>query len=57
GAPRPGSARHRAAVRRRRVTLGVAGVLVAAAVGVGAWYASADGEDQAPQDTHSTSAP
>ncbi|WP_416519218.1 serine/threonine-protein kinase [Streptomyces achromogenes] len=57
GAPRPGSARHRAAVRRRRVTLGVAGVLVAAAVGVGAWYASADGEDQAPRDTHSTSAP
>ncbi|MBK3521269.1 serine/threonine protein kinase, partial [Streptomyces sp. MBT70] len=54
---RPGSARHRAAVRRRRVTLGVAGVLVAAAVGVGAWFASADGEDQAPQDTHSTSAP
>ncbi|GHH13243.1 serine/threonine-protein kinase [Streptomyces rubradiris] len=57
GAPRPGSARHRAAVRRRRVTLGVAGVLVAAAVGVGAWFASADGDDQAPQDTHSTSAP
>ncbi|GAA2234959.1 serine/threonine-protein kinase [Streptomyces nogalater] len=57
GAPRPGSARHRAAVRRRRVTLGVAGVLVAAAVGVGVWFASADGEDQAPPDTHSTSAP
>ncbi|MFF4710374.1 serine/threonine-protein kinase [Streptomyces eurythermus] len=57
GAPRPGSARHRAAVRRRRVTLGVAGVLVAAVVGVGAWYASADGEDQAPRDTHSTSSP
>ncbi|MDN3262486.1 serine/threonine-protein kinase [Streptomyces sp. CSDS2] len=57
GAPRPGSARHRAAVRRRRVTLGVAGVLVAAAVGVGAWFASGDGDDQAPQDTHSTSAP
>ncbi|WP_318203262.1 serine/threonine-protein kinase [Streptomyces sp. SCL15-4] len=59
GAPRPGSARHRAAVRRRRVTLGVAGVVVAAAVGVGAWLASSDGdgEDQAPRDTHSTSAP
>ncbi|MEU2437572.1 serine/threonine-protein kinase [Streptomyces rubradiris] len=58
GAPRPGSARHRVAVRRRRVTLGVAGVLVAAAVGVGAWFASADGDDgQAPRDTHSTSAP
>jgi serine/threonine-protein kinase len=26
-------------------------------VGVGAWFASADGEDQAPRDTHSTSAP
>ncbi|CAL9309396.1 serine/threonine-protein kinase [Streptomyces sp. SudanB182_2057] len=58
GAPRPGSARHRVAVRRRRVTLGVAGVLVAAAVGVGAWFAAADGDDgRAPQDTHSTSAP
>ncbi|MER6471107.1 serine/threonine-protein kinase [Streptomyces collinus] len=56
GAPRPGSARHRATVRRRRITLGVAGVAVAALVGVGAWWA-ASGEDQPPQDTHSTSAP
>ncbi|MFF7972874.1 protein kinase [Streptomyces sp. NPDC007905] len=56
GAPRPGSARHRAAVRRRRITLGVAGVAVAAVVGVGAWWATS-GEDQPPQDTHSTSAP
>ncbi|MFF8730190.1 serine/threonine-protein kinase [Streptomyces sp. NPDC015171] len=57
GAPRPGSARHRATVRRRRITLGVAGVAVAAAVGVGAWLASGDGDEQPPQETHSTSAP
>jgi serine/threonine-protein kinase len=57
GAPRPGSARHRAAVRRRRITLGVAGVVVAAAVGVGAYWASSGGDDQPAQDTHSTSAP
>ncbi|MER6069326.1 serine/threonine-protein kinase [Streptomyces sp. NPDC001817] len=57
GAPRPGSARHRAAVRRRRVTLGVAGVVLAAAVGVGAWWASGDGDSDAPQNIHSTSAP
>ncbi|MFB7502630.1 serine/threonine-protein kinase [Streptomyces broussonetiae] len=58
GAPRPGSARHRAAMRRRRITLGVAGVVVAAVVGVGAWLASSGGGDQQPaQDTHSTSAP
>ncbi|ARP70497.1 serine/threonine protein kinase [Streptomyces pluripotens] len=56
GAPRPGSARHRAAVRRRRITLGVAGVAVAAAVGVGAWWATSS-DEQPQQDTHSTSAP
>ncbi|MFD4971428.1 serine/threonine-protein kinase, partial [Streptomyces sp. NPDC058424] len=38
GAPRPGSAaRHRAAARRRRVTLGVAGVVVAGVLGAGVW--------------------
>ncbi|MEU2716758.1 serine/threonine-protein kinase [Streptomyces sp. NPDC007205] len=57
GAPRPGSARHRAAVRRRRVTLGVAGVVLAALVGVGAWLASGDGDDHPAPATHSTSAP
>ncbi|GGY66549.1 serine/threonine-protein kinase PkaB [Streptomyces olivaceoviridis] len=58
GAPRPGSARHKAAVRRRRVTLGVAGVVVAAAVAVGAWFASSGGDDDQPAPgTHSTSAP
>ncbi|WP_327137047.1 serine/threonine protein kinase [Streptomyces sp. NBC_01340] len=44
GAPRPGSARHRASARRRRITLGVAGVVLAAAVGVGTWLATS-GED------------
>ncbi|MEU2338706.1 serine/threonine-protein kinase [Streptomyces sp. NPDC006654] len=57
GAPRPGSARHRAAARRRRVTLAVAGVLVAAVVGVGAWLASSDDDSPPPQNTHTTSPP
>ncbi|MGW0763908.1 serine/threonine-protein kinase [Streptomyces sp. NPDC002676] len=57
GAPRPGSARHRVAVRRRRVTLGVAGVAVAAVVAVGAYLASSGGDDHPPQDTHTTSTP
>ncbi|MFF5407973.1 serine/threonine-protein kinase [Streptomyces misionensis] len=56
GAPRPGSARHRAAVRRRRITLGVAGAVVAALVAVGGWWASGS-DDQPPRDTHSTSTP
>ncbi|QTD98864.1 serine/threonine-protein kinase [Streptomyces cyanogenus] len=58
GTPRPGSARHKAAVRRRRVTLGVAGVVVAAVVAVGAWLASSGGDEDRPAPaTHSTSAP
>ncbi|MFF9088106.1 serine/threonine-protein kinase [Streptomyces sp. NPDC014991] len=57
GAPRPGSARHRAAVRRRRITLGVAGAALAAVVGVGVWLASADGDDPPPPPSHSSSAP
>lgn len=58
GAPRPGSARHKAAVRRRRVTLGVAGLVVAAVVAAGAWFASSGGDDDQPAPaTHSTSAP
>ncbi|MFB7493861.1 serine/threonine-protein kinase [Streptomyces sp. NPDC056161] len=58
GAPRPGSARHRAAARRRRVTLGVAGVVLAAAVGVGAWLAtSGDGTDATPGSTRTSTAP
>ncbi|MFD5078470.1 serine/threonine-protein kinase [Streptomyces sp. NPDC058371] len=51
GAPRPGSARHRASARRRRITLGVAGTILAAAVGVGTWIAtSGDGAGATPQD-------
>ncbi|MEU9285064.1 serine/threonine-protein kinase [Streptomyces sp. NPDC048275] len=52
GAPRPGSARHRASARRRRITLGVAGVVLVAAVGVGTWLAtSGDDAEGTPQDT------
>ncbi|TPQ20202.1 serine/threonine-protein kinase [Streptomyces sporangiiformans] len=52
GAPRPGSARHRAMARRRRVTLGTAAVVLAAAIGVGTWVAtSGDNADATPQDT------
>ncbi|MET8807155.1 serine/threonine-protein kinase [Streptomyces sp. NPDC004546] len=57
GAPRPGSARHKAAVRRRRVTLGVAGVVLAAVLGVGAWFASSGGDDDPTPTTHPTSTP
>ncbi|OLZ69993.1 serine/threonine protein kinase [Streptomyces sp. IMTB 2501] len=57
GAPRPGSAKHRATVRRRRITLGVAGLAVAAVVGVGAYLASSGGDGGPAQDTHSTSTP
>lgn len=52
GAPRPGSARHRAATRRRRITLGAAAVALLAAVGVGTWAAtSGDEPGGAPTDT------
>ncbi|RZU37195.1 serine/threonine-protein kinase [Streptomyces sp. BK022] len=57
GAPRPGSARHRAAARRRRITLTVAGVLLAAAVGAGAWAATSGGDETPPPAQSSTSAP
>ncbi|AIR98692.1 serine/threonine-protein kinase [Streptomyces glaucescens] len=51
GAPRPGSARNRAAARRRRLALGAAAVAVAAAVGAGTWLAtSGDEPGGAPQD-------
>ncbi|MEV8309468.1 serine/threonine-protein kinase [Streptomyces flavidovirens] len=57
GERRPGSARHKAdAVRRRRLVLGGAAVLVAAAVGVGGWLAATgEGADQAPQDSERSS--
>ncbi|MEU0780212.1 serine/threonine-protein kinase [Streptomyces sp. NPDC006173] len=52
GAPRPGSARHRASARRRRITLGAAAVALVAAVGVGTWLAtSGDDPGANPQDT------
>ncbi|MEW2161810.1 serine/threonine-protein kinase [Streptomyces sp. NPDC007084] len=52
GAPRPGSARHRASARRRRITLGAAAVALVAAVGVGTWLAtSGDDSGTPPQDT------
>ncbi|MEW2548337.1 serine/threonine-protein kinase [Streptomyces sp. NPDC047002] len=57
GAPRPGSAKsHKAAaVRKRRLTLGVgAGVLVVA-LGVGGWLATSG--DDTPQDTKQSSRP
>ncbi|MGX4691868.1 serine/threonine-protein kinase [Streptomyces sp. JNUCC 63] len=55
GAPRPGSARHRAAARRRRLTLGGAGVVLAAVVGAGAWWAASG--DDAPSRPPADSAP
>ncbi|MEU0601731.1 protein kinase [Streptomyces sp. NPDC006393] len=52
GAPRPGSARNRSAARRRRITLSVAGLVLVAAVGAGAWWAtSGDAPASEPQDT------
>ncbi|MFC7309814.1 serine/threonine-protein kinase [Streptomyces monticola] len=51
GSPRPGSARHRAEARRRRLTLGAAAVALVAAVGVGSWLAtSGDDADATPKD-------
>ncbi|MFI6349579.1 serine/threonine-protein kinase [Streptomyces sp. NPDC050560] len=56
GAPRPGSARNRPGGNgRRRVIIGASAVVLAAAVGIGAWAASS-GDDATPSDrsTHST---
>ncbi|MBA9046141.1 MULTISPECIES: serine/threonine-protein kinase [Streptomyces] len=57
GAPRPGSAKHRAAVRRRRITLGVAGVAVAALVSAGAWWATSDSPQDTPPPASTSSTP
>jgi serine/threonine-protein kinase len=52
GAPRPGSARHRATTRRRRLVVGIAGLVLVAAAGVGIWAAtSGDDAGASPQDT------
>ncbi|MER5949164.1 serine/threonine-protein kinase [Streptomyces sp. NPDC001904] len=56
GAPRPGSARNRHSARRRRITLGVAGVVLVAVVGGGIWAVSSGGDDRPPSD-HQNSAP
>ncbi|TQK44912.1 serine/threonine protein kinase [Streptomyces sp. SLBN-118] len=57
GQRRPGSARHKSdAVRKRRITLGVAALAVAAAVGVGGWLATSDdGGEAPPQDSKQSS--
>ncbi|MGW0772536.1 serine/threonine-protein kinase [Streptomyces sp. NPDC002835] len=58
GQRRPGSARNRAAaLRRRRITLGVAALAVAAAVGVGGWLAAGGDDGQAPPQDNRQSAP
>lgn len=51
GAARPGSARHRASARRRRITLGVAGAVLVAAAGIGTWAATSGDDADTPQDT------
>ncbi|KUN59635.1 serine/threonine protein kinase [Streptomyces canus] len=52
GAPRPGSARHRATTRRRRLAVGAAAIVLVAAAGVGVWAAtSGDDAGASPQDT------
>ncbi|MFD5481874.1 serine/threonine-protein kinase [Streptomyces hawaiiensis] len=57
GAPRPGSARNRAATRRRRVALGAGAVALAAAIGVGAWLTSSGDDSSAPPQDTRNSAP
>ncbi|MFH8563690.1 serine/threonine-protein kinase [Streptomyces sp. NPDC017988] len=52
GAARPGSAKHRASARRRRITLGVAGVVLVAVAGVGTWVATS-GDDTPPDSGNS----
>lgn len=57
GAPRPGSARNRVIARRRRVTLGLAALVLTAAVGVGAWLAASGDDSGAPPQDTKNSAP
>ncbi|WP_329019702.1 protein kinase domain-containing protein [Streptomyces sp. NBC_00690] len=65
GQPRPGSARNKpgkagvrsSAVRKRRITLGVASLAVITAVSIGGWLATADGEPASPpKDSKSSTA-
>lgn len=57
GTPRPGSARNRALARRRRVALGAGAVVLAAAVGVGAWLSTSGDDASAPPQDTKNSAP
>ncbi|MFI5723760.1 serine/threonine-protein kinase [Streptomyces cyaneofuscatus] len=57
GKPRPGSARNKAAaVRKRRITLGAAALLLCGAVAVGGWFAAGggDGDPAGPQDSENS---
>ncbi|MFF8278264.1 serine/threonine-protein kinase [Streptomyces lateritius] len=58
GARRPGSARHKAeAVRKRRITLSIAAIVVAGALGAGGYLATAGDSDVAPQDSKTSTQP
>ncbi|MGW6569552.1 serine/threonine-protein kinase [Streptomyces sp. NPDC054975] len=58
GARRPGSARHKAeTVRKRRITLSIAAVVVAGALGVGGYLATAEETDVPPQDSKTSTQP
>ncbi|MFI5660653.1 protein kinase [Streptomyces sp. NPDC051684] len=57
GSPRPGSARNRHSARRRRITLGVAGLVLVAAVGGGVWAAGSSGSNETPPADSNNSAP
>ncbi|WP_435969800.1 serine/threonine-protein kinase [Streptomyces sp. Qhu_M48] len=58
GARRPGSARHKAgAVRKRRITLTIAAVVVAGALGAGGYLAASGDTDTPPQDSKQSSQP
>ncbi|MET9954938.1 serine/threonine-protein kinase [Streptomyces sp. NPDC006339] len=58
GARRPGSARHKAdAVRKRRITLTVAAVVIAGALGAGGYLASSGDGEAPPQDSKTSSQP
>ncbi|MFD8573059.1 serine/threonine-protein kinase [Streptomyces sp. NPDC059639] len=54
GAPRPGSARNRHSARRRRITLGVAGVVLAAVAGGGIWAVTSGGDEPPPSDNQNS---
>lgn len=56
GRPRPGSARNKsAAIRKRRITLGAAALVLVAGIGVGGWFAlSGDDAGDGPQDTRNS---